>query len=73
MKKSQMVSGMAQTFRIRDEETEMLKDRAMEMIVEKKIRIRESDIIHALIRKHINELKASEVIKYREEFLGKED
>lgn len=64
---------MAQTFRIRDEETEILKESTMRIIIEKKVRIKESDIIHTLIRKYGKEIKAADVLKYREEVLGKDD
>ena len=64
---------MAVTVRLRDEEEEMIKDAALEMMFETKIRIKESDLIHALIRKHIKDLKTTDVMKYRAEILKKED
>lgn len=38
---------MAVTVRLRDEEEEMIKEAALEMMFETKIRIKESDLIHA--------------------------
>lgn len=64
---------MPQTFRVRDEETEMLQEKALNMMFEKKVRIKESDLLHALIRKYLPELKTADVMKYREEVLGKDD
>jgi len=64
---------MATTIRLRDEEEEMLKEVALEMMIEKKIRIKESDVIHTLIRKHLKDIKTADVMKYRAEVLGKDD
>ena len=64
---------MSLTVRLRDEEEEMVKSRALEMMIEKKIRIKESDLLHALIRKYLPDLKTADVLKYRSEVLGKDD
>jgi len=64
---------MAVTVRLRDEEEEMIKEAALEMMFETKIRIKESDLIHALIRKHLKDMKTSDVMKYRSEVLKKDD
>ena len=64
---------MTQTYRMRDEEAEMLQEAAIKMIIASKIRIKESDVLHALIRKHLKDIKISDVLKYREEILGKND
>ena len=42
-------------------------------MIEKKLKIKESDVIHALIRKHIKELTANDVLEYRRKHLGKDD
>ena len=63
---------MAQTQRLRDEETEMLEKRTLDFMIEKKVRIRESDVLHTLIRKHLKDITANDVMKYREEVLGKD-
>ncbi|WP_180027856.1 hypothetical protein [Acinetobacter sp. YH16032] len=63
---------MAQTQRLRDEETEMLERKTLDFMIEKKIRIKESDVLHTLIRKHLKDITANDVLKYREEVLGKD-
>lgn len=64
---------MAKSYRIRDEEAEELKEAKFKMIVETKTDIKDSDILHLLIRKYLKEIKAKDVLKYREEVLGKDD
>jgi len=64
---------MAVTVRLRDEEEEMIKDSALEMMFETKVRIKESDLIHTLIRKYLKDLKTEDVMKYRSEVLKKDD
>jgi len=64
---------MAITIRLRDEEEEMIKDATLEMMFEKKLRIKESDVIHTLIRKHLKDIKTADVMKYRAEILKKDD
>ncbi|MBJ9905412.1 hypothetical protein [Acinetobacter bereziniae] len=64
---------MAVTIRLRDEEEEMIKDATLEMMFETKIRIKESDLIHALIRKYLKDIKTEDVMKYRAEILKKDD
>lgn len=64
---------MAVTIRLRDEEEEMIKDASLDMMIETKIRIKESDVIHTLIRKHLKDIKTEDVMKYRAEVLKKDD
>lgn len=64
---------MAVTIRLRDEEEEMIKDVTLEMMFETKIRIKESDVIHTLIRKCLSEIKTEDVMKYRADILKKDD
>jgi len=64
---------MAVTIRLRDEEEEMIKEATLEMMFEKKIRIKESDVIHTLIRKHLKDIKTEDVMKYRADVLKKDD
>lgn len=64
---------MAITIRLRDEEEEMIKDTTLEMMIETKIRIKESDVIHTLIRKHLKDIKTQDVMKYRNDVLKKDD
>ncbi len=50
----------------------MLEKKTLDIMIEKKIRIKESDVIHALIRKYLKELTANDVLEYREKILGKD-
>jgi hypothetical protein len=68
-----MVSQMAISQRLRDEESEMIEKKTIDIMIEKKLKIKESDVIHALIRKHIKELTANDVLEYRRNYLGKDD
>lgn len=63
---------MAQTHRLRDEEAKMIEQKTLDIMIEKKVRIRESDVVHALIRKYLKDLTSNDVMKYREEILGKD-
>lgn len=64
---------MSKVYKIRTDEVEDVKEVLMKFIIERKTVMKESDIIHALIKYHLKDLKADEVVKYREEVLGKED
>lgn len=64
---------MAQSQRLRDDEAEMLEKKTLDVMIEKKIRIKESDVIHALIRKHLKDLSANDILEYRRKYLGKDD
>lgn len=64
---------MSKVYKIRTEEVEDVKEALMKFVISKKSLMAESDVIHALIKYHLKNLKADEVIKYREEVLGKED
>lgn len=64
---------MSKVYKIRTEEVEDIKEALMKFVISKKSLMAESDVIHALIKYHLKNLKADEVIKYREEVLGKED
>lgn len=64
---------MANSQRLRDEEAEMLEKKTLDIMIEKKIRIKESDVIHALIRKHLKDVTANDVLEYRRKYLGKDD
>lgn len=64
---------MAISQRLRDEESEMIEKKTLDIMIEKKLKIKESDVIHALIRKHIKELTANDVLEYRRKYLGKDD
>ena len=64
---------MSKVYKIRSEEVEDVKEALMKFVIQKKSLMAESDVIHALIKYHLSELKADEVIKYRQEVLGKDD
>lgn len=64
---------MAKVYKIRDDEVDSIKEALMRFVIEKKVLMKESDVIHALIKYHLKNLKADEVIKYREEVLDKID
>lgn len=64
---------MGKSYRLRDEEAAMVQEKMIELIVKTKVAVKESDIIHCLIRQGIEKLEGKEVLKYREEILGKED
>lgn len=64
---------MAISQRLREEESEMIEKKTLDIMIEKKLKIKESDVIHALIRKHIKELTANDVLEYRRTHLGKDD
>ncbi len=64
---------MAISQRLREEESEMIERKTIDIMIEKKLKIKESDVIHALIRKHIKELTANDVLEYRRKYLGKDD
>ena len=60
-------SDLSKTYRIRGEFTEKIKELSLDFIIETKERIEEADIINALLYKHLNEIKAKDVMKYIEE------
>ena len=64
---------MSKVYKIRSEEVEDVKETLMKFVVQKKSLMAESDVIHALIKYHLHNLKADEVLKYRQEVLGKDD
>ena len=63
---------MSTTVRLRDEEEEMLQELTLNMMIETKLRIKESDVLHTLIRKHLKDINTSDVMKYREGVLKKD-
>ena len=64
---------MAISQKLRDEESELNKQKNLKKKKKKKIRIKDSDVIHALIRKHLKDLSANDVLEYRKIYLGKDD
>lgn len=64
---------MSKVYKVRDDEVEYIKETLMKFVIEKKVMMKESDVLHALIKYHLPNLKADEVMKYREEVLDKID
>lgn len=64
---------MSKVYKLRTDEVESIKETLMKFVVQKKTLMAESDVIHALIKYHLENLKAEEVIKYRQEVLGKDE
>lgn len=63
---------MAKTYRLRDEAVEALNAKRIKLIVERKEDVKESDLLGALIWKHLSTLTAQDVKAYRETVLGKD-
>ncbi len=64
---------MSKVYKLRTDEVEAVKESLMKFVVAKKSLMAESDVIHALIKYHLKDLKADEVIKYRQDVLGKDE
>ena len=64
---------MSKVYKLRSDEVEDIKETLMKFVVEKKSLMKETDVIHALIKYHLKNLKADEVVRYRQEVLGKDD
>jgi hypothetical protein len=64
---------MSKVYKLRSDEVEDVKEALMKFVVEKKSLMKETDVIHALIKYHLKNLKADEVVRYRQEVLGKDD
>ncbi len=59
-------------YRVRDEFVDVIKERRINMIVETREDIGEADLVNAVLWKHLSELTTKDVLKYREEVLGKD-
>ena len=59
-------------YRVRDEFVDVIKERRINMIVETREDIGEADLVNAVLWKHLTELTTKDVLKYREEVLGKD-
>lgn len=59
-------------YRVRDEFVEVIKERRINMIVETREDVSEADLVNAVLWKHLSELTTKDVMKYREEVLGKD-
>ena len=67
------IEKMSKVYKLRTDEVEAIKETLMKFVVQKKSLMAESDVIHALIKYHLKDLKADEVIKYRQDVLGKDE
>ncbi|WP_425221620.1 hypothetical protein [Pseudomonas sp.] len=59
-------------YRVRDEFVEVIKERRINMIVETREDIGEADLVNAVLWRHLESLTTKDVLKYREEILGKD-
>jgi hypothetical protein len=59
-------------YRVRDEFVEIIKERRINMIVETREDIGEADLVNAVLWKHLEGLTTKDVLRYREEVLGKD-
>lgn len=64
---------MSKVYKLRTDEVEEVKEALMKFVVNKKTIMKETDVIHALIKYHLKNLTADEVMKYRNEVLKKDD
>lgn len=64
---------MSKVYKVRSEEVEMIREALLKFVIEEKTVMKESDVIHALIRYKLKELTGKDLLKYREEVLGKDD
>jgi len=63
---------MAKTYRLRDEAVEALQSKRIKMIVETKEDVKESDLLGAVLWKHLSQLSAQDIKAYKEAVLGKD-
>lgn len=66
------MSNLTKPYRVRDEFVEVIKERRINMIVETREDIAEADLVNAALWKYLNDLTTKDVLKYREEVLGKD-
>jgi hypothetical protein len=63
---------LTKPYRVRDEFVDVIKERRINMIVETREDVSEADLVNAVLWKHLKELTTKDVMKYREEVLGKD-
>lgn len=59
--------------RIRDTLIEQIEEKKWHIKYELRLDIQDTDVINALIWKHLKSLTAQDVLEYRREYLGKDD
>lgn len=63
---------MAKTYRLRNEAVEALNAKRIKLIIEKKEDVKESELLGALIWKHLDGITEKDLEEYREQVLGKD-
>lgn len=58
-------------YRVRDDEEELIKAKLVQFVSEGQRPFVESDVLHALIRYKLDTLTIDDVIRYREQVLGR--
>ncbi len=66
------MSSVTKPYRVRDEFAESIKERRINMIVETREDIAEADLVNATLWKYLGQITTKDVLKYREEVLGKD-
>lgn len=66
------MTNVTKPYRVRDEFVEVIKERRINMIVETREDVAEADLVNAVLWKCLGELTTKDVLKYREEVLGKD-
>lgn len=66
------MTNLTKPYRVRDEFVEVIKERRISMIVETREDVAEADLVNAVLWKYLNELTTKDVLRYREEVLGKD-
>ena len=64
---------MSKVYKLRTDEVEEVKEALMKLVVNKETIMKETDVLHALIKYHLKDLTADEVLRYRSEVLKKDD
>ncbi|EEY87331.1 hypothetical protein HCY65_16020 [Acinetobacter radioresistens] len=59
--------------RVRDELADKIETTKWEIKYKLRMEIQNTDILNALIYKHLDKLTEDEVLEYRKKFLGKDD
>lgn len=62
---------MSKTYRINDSAQELIHEKRISLIIKTKEDIKESDILHALIKKHINTITIEDIENLKEDKIFK--
>lgn len=66
------MTNLTKPYRVRDEFVEVIKERRISKIVETREDVAEADLVNAVLWKYLADLTTKDVLKYREEVLGKD-